>query len=101
MLDVKVQDGATSIYTSKISCPNSTDIGLGVNIFRAKAGQIMVYWSNNREFKSDDSLGRYYPEGYVQAEFAFSSGDSNYVRVDINADKSSYEIDNLKLYCLY
>ncbi|MFA6036679.1 MAG: hypothetical protein WC748_01000 [Legionellales bacterium] len=77
-------------------CPNSQYIGLEINMTQDQNGWVQAFWSANNNFSQKNSLQRYYPEGLIDAHFAFPNNDGPlFFRLDTSA-----QINSIDIYCL-
>lgn len=95
-----IAKGATLKFHNKIVCANASDVGLIVYMKQSSAGLIGSIWSSDQYFEKYDSLKRWYPAGWVHAQFAFPYvKEGAYLRFTFEAMKS-IEISKITIYCL-
>jgi hypothetical protein len=93
--------GPSGVVFKVVACGDSKMIGLEADVWREKAGYaVMEWWSDGAGSGESRKLQRYYPEGAVRMQFAFSrQRGQTLVRVmpSVSADAT---IRTLSIYCL-
>ena len=82
------------VSNNRFICENATDVGLEIEINRTSEGWMQLFFNSTPNFSEIKSLRRWYPSGFVKAQFAFPNEPGGfYIRLDPDKLPGS---DNIK-----
>lgn len=89
------------IFDKPILCQKSSDIGIEINMVRAKEGWLQLFFGDSQNFIEKNSIKRWYPSGQITAQFAFPNfSNGAYLRFDPLEDLGAIKINEVAVYCL-
>ena len=102
MLPDLIAENGAIFFNQPISCPGATDVGVEVDLFRSKAGWMLLFWDEAKNFTETNSISRFLPGGDVRTQFAFpNSGVGLYLRFDpLFQAQGEVQIKQILIYCL-
>jgi hypothetical protein len=90
------------IVITGLTCRNASHVGLEVFMGRPAAGWMQLFWGRKGNFTEGRSLRRWYPDGLVNAQFAFPAGKQRFsLRLDPMEEPGEATIYRVQLYCLH
>ena len=89
------------ILDTPVSCKNTSDIAVRLDLLRDTAGWITLYWNDKARAFDKKSIKRYYPTGKVNAQFAFPASEQpNYLGLVFDDLSSKVTIIKAVAYCI-
>ncbi len=89
------------IFIDEKVCADNSHVGLIVKIKRSNEGWMQIFWDDAYNFNEANSLRRFYPAGFVIAQFAFPSSKTGMLfRFDPMEHEGEAVIEGIDLYCL-
>ncbi len=89
------------ISDKPVSCKNTSDIAIELNLVRDAAGWLTLYWNEKGPVFDKESIKRYYPAGKITAQFAFPAFvQSNHLALLFEDESSNVTITKAVAYCI-
>lgn len=88
------------ILKKPILCKGGNDLAVEIYMTRDSEGWMRLLWSGTGNFREADSLRRWYPAGFVKAQFAFpNSGNGTYLLFNPMEVAGTTKINKIVGYC--
>lgn len=92
---------STLFFSDPLYCPKGSDIGVEIALRRNKKGFLTLWWSDNKNFTSEQSITYIGRKGNIRADFAFPNTQKKiYLAFSPNDRIDTVEIKSLNIYCL-
>jgi hypothetical protein len=89
------------VVSEVIVCDVAGHVGVELTINRSIGDWVQVFFDQNHYFTEAQSLRRWYPDGYVVADFAFPYLEGGFfLRIDPMESVGLVSIESIRIYCL-